>query len=697
MFDPRYDVRVADSDGIFLISEHGSHLLRGALYARLATMIDGHRTTSAIVDGLPDVEAAAVYYAVNTLAEKGYLVDGARRDADGDVEAELSAAIAAHMPANVAVMLAADYLADGLSDYNLRSLDARRSWMLLKPTGPVIWLGPLFRPGATACWECLAHRLRQHRAVETYLRDRSADRAVRHRSIAAPPAMRTAIVAALNASAPFEDVVVALDVRTQQARRHVVVRRPNCPACGTPLDPARTPAAPVLRPQPKRFIADGGHRTIDPDETLRRFGHHVSDITGVVSTLTADPIDPDGVLHVYTSGRNLALTSRTLDGLRVNMRRGASGKGMTDIQARASGLCEAIERYSAVFQGDEPRIHASFHQRAGDAIHPSACMLFSDAQYASRIEWNQRHAPANRIPEPFDDAALVEWTPVWSLTRSTIRYLPTSYCYLNYPYREGERTACISTSTGNAAGNTLEEACLQGVLELIERDAVALWWYNRARRPGVALATFDDAQIDRLLRVYAERNREVWVLDVTSDLGIPTFAALSRRIDSTVEDIIMGFGAHLDARVAVRRALSELNQGLAASIAREQATAEPTWEERDAWQWAETATLANQPHLAPDDTAPHRTRADCGDLANDNLRDDVLTCQRSLEARGLEVLILDLTRPDVGLPVVKVVVPGLRPYFPRFAPGRLFVVPAQLGWTGAPLSEQQLNPVPMIP
>jgi ribosomal protein S12 methylthiotransferase accessory factor len=60
--------------------------------------------------------------------------------------------------------------------------------------------------------------------------------------------------------------------------------------------------------------------------------------------------------------------------------------------------------------------------------------------------------------------------------------------------------------------------------------------------------------------------------------------------------------------------------------------------------------------------------------------------------RDLETLIVDLTRPDVGLPVVKVIIPGLRPFWARFAPGRLYDVPSAMGWTAARLSEQELNP-----
>ena len=76
--------------------------------------------------------------------------------------------------------------------------------------------------------------------------------------------------------------------------------------------------------------------------------------------------------------------------------------------------------------------------------------------------------------------------------------------------------------------------------------------------------------------------------------------------------------------------------------------------------------------------------------------DDVAECQRRVERNGLEMLVLDQTRPDLGLPVVKVVVPGLRHFWARFAPGRLYDVPVRLGWLPRPLPEEQLNPLPMF-
>ena len=74
-----------------------------------------------------------------------------------------------------------------------------------------------------------------------------------------------------------------------------------------------------------------------------------------------------------------------------------------------------------------------------------------------------------------------------------------------------------------------------------------------------------------------------------------------------------------------------------------------------------------------------------------------VTSANPLAARvGLETLVLDLTRPDVGLHVAKVTVPGLRHFWPRFGPGRLYDIPVKLGWLSRPLTEAQLNPVPFL-
>jgi oxazoline/thiazoline synthase len=273
----------------------------------------------------------------------------------------------------------------------------------------------------------------------------------------------------------------------------------------------------------------------------------------------------------------------------------------------------------------------------------------------------------------------------------------TSFCYYDYPLPRDHRF-CRADSNGNAAGNTLEEAVLQGFLELVDRDSVALWWYNRVPRPAVDLASFDEAYFHACTAYYARRGREVWVLDLTSDLTIPAFAAVSRRTDQAGEELVFGLGAHLDPTIGILRALTEMTQGLAYFAALEQPDAAPDEDadRREALQWWRGATLAQHPYLAPAPQMPAKTARAYPRQWSDDLRQDVETCVALAARQGLETLVLDQTRPDVGLPVVKVIVPGLRHFWRRLAPGRLYDVPVHLGWLPAPVPEAQLNPTSMF-
>jgi ribosomal protein S12 methylthiotransferase accessory factor len=377
--------------------------------------------------------------------------------------------------------------------------------------------------------------------------------------------------------------------------------------------------------------------------------------------------------------------------LKEGMRRRSGGKGKSIKQARISALAESLERYCGVFDGTEPRIRATFADLGKAAIHPNACMGYSERQYAERQSHNLRGHKAHWVPEPFREDVEIEWTPVWSLSTEETRYLPTSLCY--YGYRSPHSLFARADSNGCAAGSVIEEAVLQGLLELIERDAVALWWYNRLHRRAVDLESADDAYVAEIIRQYNDVRRELWALDVTSDFGIPTFAALSRRVDKAEEDIIYGFGAHLDPNVALARALTEMNQSLEAVPTAAGPESTRTYRGgQDAVRWWRTVRTANTSYLMPDREAGPRRLQDFKNLASDDLRRDVFTCVDLAATRGIEVLVLDQTRPDVGFPVVRVVAPGLRHFWARFGPGRLYDVPMREGWLSRPLDEGELNP-----
>jgi bacteriocin biosynthesis cyclodehydratase domain-containing protein len=717
----RYDQRTLRDECVLLLSDRREHALCGALYVHLVPLLTGQLTADEIADRVPH-DPAEVYYALMELEALGILceADGAAQagaavgpiSAHGaPVRATVAVQVVGSLPrglcetalrrhgfvvrnaAECTVVFADDYLRPELDDLNRAALRASRPWLLVKPLGDEIWVGPLFVPRVTGCWRCLEQRLAHNRPVAAFL--------FRHGT---PPAPRRAgwdlglgcdIAVSLLAphfgdppSPELSGVMLTCDPTTGQVERHAFTRRPQCPACGDPTLYARQlgePVVPVSRR--KRFTTDGGHRWYSPEETLRRFARLMSPLTGVVKSVARLETSDTGTIQVAVA--SYAGPGRP-DGpaaLREHLRQQSGGKGVSEAQTRCSAFGEALERYSGTFHGDEPVIVASLNEVGDCAIHPDRCLLFSDAQFQQREAWNRLHGPRQRVPIPFQPSTPIAWTPVWSLTAGAPRYLPTMYLFYEYPAAPEQRY-CPADSNGSAAGLTREEAMLQGLLELVERDSVALWWYNRVSRPAVALESLKDSWCGELTRSYRAMGRELWVLDITADLQIPACAAVSRRVD-TSEQLLVGFGAHLDARLAVRRALTEMNQLLAVVHAARRGG--KTLEAETA-SWLATATLAQHPHLRPGPFPPVDISR-FPRLASKDFRDDVLLCQRSVEERGMELLVLDQTRVDVGVPVMKVIVPGLRHFWARFGPGRLYDVPVALGWLARPRAEAELNPV----
>ena len=717
-FHPDYAFVDVPGEGIYLISERGQIVIKNEGPGRVARAIfEGTPSVKELtqLDLMPTYDLYLLLARWEHLAyirERGMsqhssvavdLITLADLD-DAHVRATLMDAghSIGSMPATLTltVVLTDDYLNPALADINAAHLEDGRPWLLARPGGQLIWTGPIFRPGESGCWECLADRLRQARQVENYLTDR-----VGHSVYA--PCIQDESSKAISAGM-ISDWVTIFSANTEHAAafgndvrtysrgdsvlmRHYLVRRPQCIACGDGLEAASRMPQPVeLKESPKSFRSDGGHRISNPAATIAKYEHHVSPITGAVTALEKTQTGDSPLINVVFAGHNLAIRRGNLAGLKSGLRQSSAGKGITPDQARASGLCEALERFSGNFTGLEYRQRGTLESLGDAGIDPRTVVHWSDQQYADRDSWLDRMTSFNTVPLPYDPDAELEWSPVWSLTEQRHKWLPTQMLYYGYLFPP-EQFFAWGDSNGNAAGNTLEEAIAQGFFELVERDAVALWWYNRLSRPAVDLTSFDDPYISQLLGYYREIGREVWTLDLTSDLGIPVVCALSRRTDKDVQDIVFAFGCHFDPHIAVVRALTEMNQFLPAvlNVDRDGAYA---YEDADSQHWWRNATIENQPYLLASE-APMTRATDWKDLSTDDSAEDVRVAQRIVEAKGMEFLVLDQTRPDIGLPVAKVIVPGLRHFWSRLGQGRLYDVPVVMGWLARPLTEAELNPI----
>jgi len=745
-FKPHLTPVVLPGEGVLLLSETAQRVLHGAVYERLVPLLDGSRDVDALIAALADVcEPAHVYYALMLLEKNAHLCEAmpaldeagaafwsglgadpiAARTAlasqcvslvcvggvdPSPVRAALGRAgvrvVDASGPADdpaLSVVLTDDYQRGALHAHTSALRQAGRPWLVARPHGHQLWLGPLYLPQAAGCHHCLVKRLARHSAAkQTAVARLGLGQPIVDAAVALPtgPQLFAELIALeiarQLAGAPVNTAgaLVTFDTRTLATETHRLVPDPWCLVCGEAPVPEAKPL--VLRACKAHVMHDGGHRHVAPEQTLARHQHLVSPITGLVKELV--PVMDTPIAQVYVAGHNAALRFERLDDLKRSLRQLSAGKGASATQAKTSALCEALERYSGERQGDEVVVTASYrqlHERHGEGvIHPNAIMRFSDRQYAGRTAWNARNTRFNRVPEPLDAALPIDWTPVWSLTQARHVYLPTQLLYFGAPATSGvSRLFCIGCSNGNALGNTLEEAVLQGLFELVERDATALWWYPRLRKPAIDLASLDDHWVHALIDWYAARGRDCWALDLTTDLGIPAVIALSRLRAAGEERIIFGLGCHLDARIAIQRAFAEMNQLLGAAEARIDGAGLGDANTRS---WLASATLANQPYLAPDPGQAPRRVGEFPTRHSGDLLLDLHTCREIIERHGMHLLVLDQTRRDVGLPVVKVLVPGLRHFWARFGAGRLYEVPLAMGWLAHAPSEDSLNPIPIF-
>lgn len=740
----KYHVETVPGEGFFLLSENERHLLQGDHLAAILPLLDGQRTWDEIrILVEPAIGRDAALAAFDVLLRHHHVEEGT-----GALPAEMQAfwselnlsgpaaqkimgeanvhilplgsvapaafaqslqsfgiTIDARAPASFGVILTDDYQRPEIAATNSNCLEHGLPWLLMKPGGLIPMVGPLFVPGKTGCWKCLEQRLRHNREIETFLEHRRGRLAPLPTTRMQVPTAELPSVSlatlqivrwlATGQCPALESKVIALDVLNARQATHLLVRRPQCEACGD-RKWGKVSGRPItLRSRTLTADSGNGVRTESPERTFERYAHHISEYTGLVRSVEPSPWNDVGPLKIFSAGHNLALRTNQLSYLVDGLRATSGGKGKSTAQAKTSALCEALERCSGLFRGEEECRTASYRELGDRALDPRSVSLYSSAQYANRTTWNATCSRFHTVPLPFVESAQISWTPLWSVTEKRRKYLPTSQLY--YRFEEApEKFFCWADSNGNAAGTCLEDAILQGFLELVERDSVAIWWYNRVNRPAVDLDQLKDDYIHALQEFYARHHRRFWVLDLTSDLGIPTFAAISQRTRGSTEDIILGFGSHLDPRIGISRALTEMNQFMPSVLATDH-RGKTTYGCQDpvVLDWWRNARLRTHRYLAPAKGRPRPITSPSA-LTSHDVKAQLQDCFARVEKLGHEVLVLDQTRPDIGLPVVKVVVPGLRHFWARFGPGRLYQVPVKLGWRKKPLAEHELNPTPLF-
>lgn len=429
----------------------------------------------------------------------------------------------------------------------------------------------------------------------------------------------------------------------------------------------------TLQPCPILFDKDGGSRTISPTETLAKLSNLISPVTGVITNLTELKSEKDYPIKIYKTAIFRTPALKDIDTIDHNsFTLICLGKGVTHEQSKASALCEAIERYSALYQGNEPLQLSKASELNKRHYDFQDIVPYSQNQYLNFNDHTHPDAQLKQAAKAYNNES-VHWLPCWSLNSEEHVYVPLSSCLANIPFDDDKFGRWHSN--GCAAGNTLEEAILQGLFELIERDATAIWWYNQIPRAGFDLTRLDPEYFAPLRDTLSDQH-DFWVLDLTVDIGIPVMVAIGKN--KQTGGLVFGFGCHLQAEMAAQRALTELCQLI------------PIRDQIDAP--FDFDAIVDADYLYPQTGAKNIPPSI---LPSGDIKKDILRIVEKLNDLGFETLVLNYSRSHLPIKTAKIFVPGLCHIWPQLANERLYTIPVALGWLNTAKTESTINQQPL--
>ncbi|WP_344682794.1 TOMM precursor leader peptide-binding protein [Saccharopolyspora taberi] len=471
--------------------------------------------------------------------------------------------------------------------------------------------------------------------------------------------------------------LVELDLDSWASTRHPVLHLPSCPGCAQQV---RTSAPPLAwRDNTTPALADSWQRmqkALDP-------------LTGIFTAVrTRRPDDSEATLALTAGG----IDTRWFSSVSAYT---VSGSAKHDpLEASVCALGEGLERYAAGVYDRGDFVRGSLSELGPAALDPRELPLGSPAEYSSVKRF-----------VPYQPDLVIDWVEGVELSTGKPRYVPAGAVYVPYhaPSR-GERLL-NSVSTGLAAGSTPAQALRGGLLEVVERDAFAIFWYNRLAAPILELTSLPPGPIRTVVERMRQRGIEITAKNITTDLGIPT-VLMSGRLETPERPVVLHSSrSGLDVHEALQGACEELELGFCQifdlletrEVPEDGAALGHMWDFYLYYCRADRVPLLDWLREGPvQPVPPPGSRSGGSDV------DEIVS---RLVAAGHQPIAVDITPVDVaecGVTVVRSIIPGLQPVvfsqkFRHLGGRRVFEAPVRMGARTHPLSEQELNlqPLPM--
>lgn len=318
------------------------------------------------------------------------------------------------------------------------------------------------------------------------------------------------------------------------------------------------------------------------------------------------------------------------------------GKGLTAEQCKASAIMERVERISSIssIRNDASIVTSAFNSLKEEAV--------------SRKKFGLMNLHYVIYGEDSIDDREMDWVTAESLISKKSFLVPAQWVFL----RHRNRFADYLCSTGLASGNSIEEAVMQAICEVIERHVLHKMYFNRPKVRQINLGTIEHPTLKSLIHNLKGKGFEVIANDFSDGWKIASVSALAFN---PKESIIFGenvkVGTSTDPEVALIRAITEVAQGRAVSLYRNRYGTSS----KGFFGAASKDSLEKYKWLTEDSNMI--SIKDVQNISKDNFREEIEESVNDIRQKGYDVLAYDLTHPKLGIPVVRVMIPGLQPNF----------------------------------
>jgi ribosomal protein S12 methylthiotransferase accessory factor len=574
------------------------------------------------------------------------------------------------------------------------ALENARPVLVHAVAGGSLYLG-LLRPPHTGCPLCLVRRIRATRPTPELSNipvaallgtgaDASWPSTIAAAGLVAHQALRVLHNPVTSVQAQQAELV-ELNLDTHSSVRHPVLPTPHCPACGDEV---------LSRAKRDVFAGLSDSASVSLSESALRMRRAVDPLTGIVAGVRiTEPGESDVVLDCVAAWGQGGTDTRWFSPVRASTVGGACKKD--PLTAEVCALGELLERYAAGIYDPKRLVRASLAELGDAAIDPRTMPLGSPREY---------EAMAGRLV-PYHPELVIDWVEGVELRTGERLSVPACAVYVPYqPPSESERLM-FSVSTGLAAGSTPAQAVIGGLLEVIERDAAAICWYNTLGVPTIDWQALRQGPAFTVLDRMRRRGLDILAKDITTDIGIPSVMLLGRFGTPQRPVALCGFRADLDPHTCLFGAAQELEHVLTMYRRFMQlgSTLNPDKKPIDIWDY--TTYYCHSDRISALDFL-YEGPVQAPPAPVDHPLTDSETLKRAVErlcARGYQPVAVDVTPVDVaecGVTVARSVIPEFQPVafhetFRRLGGTRVQQAPVRMGLRTTPLSEHEFNPLPI--